>query len=51
MKWLIEVWKGNVPLPPEEEMIRQSQVVPGVGSADIPRHFHKMGPAQWAMDD
>ena len=51
VRWLLEVWKGNVKLPNVEEMKKESEKVCGVGSPDIPRHFHKMGPTQWVYND
>ena len=31
--------------------LTESEKVPGCGSAEISRHFHKMGSFQWAYND
>ena len=50
-QWLAQVWKGNVKLPPTEERLKEAAKIPGIGSPEIDRHFHKMSNAQWKYDD
>jgi len=50
-QWLAQVWKGNVKLPSTEERLKEAAKIPGIGSPDIDRHFHKMSNAQWKYDD
>ena len=51
MNWLLALWQNKIQLPPVEERNKIASEVPGIGSPEIERHFHKMGSAQWSYND
>ena len=51
MNWLLALWQNKIQLPPVEERNKIASEIPGIGSPEIERHFHKMGSAQWSYND
>merc|ERR1719259_146867 len=43
--------QNKIKLPPVEDRNKIASQVPGIGSPEIERHFHKMGSAQWSYND
>ena len=51
VNWLLALWQNKIKLPPVEDRNKIASQVPGIGSPEIERHFHKMGSAQWSYND